>query len=78
MRKLLLAAVLAVGSGCCVSKTELAADVDAWRSFTDAVEPDLIRLYGEMKEPTRTTRLGLLDDNRDAIADATSRSRGAR
>lgn len=74
MRGVLLALVLA--AGCCVSKQELRGNVAAWEAFTDAVEPDLRFMYEGMGEPTRTTRLRLLEDNRAAIAASNSRARG--
>lgn len=73
MKNLIVVALLALGSGCCVSKEELSADVAAWRSFTDAVEPDLAHLYA--KDPIR---LRALEDNRAAIAAATSRATGVK
>ena len=104
-----------LATGCCVSKQELEANVQAWSDFSTAVEPDLMLLYLggtdqdiitllelereaadlteikraprkrlfdlmhhilDIEEPSRTMRLGLLSDNRAAIAAATSRTRG--
>ena len=73
MRHLVLVALL-LTPACCVSKTELRADVAAWRAFTDAVEPDLQRLYGAMPETSRRNRLALLEENRAAITKAEERA----
>jgi hypothetical protein len=76
VRQLLLAVLLST-SGCCVAKSEYAANVKAWHSFYDAVLPDLEELYGKMPEPSRSTRRRFLIEERDAIAAAESRALGA-
>lgn len=73
--RFVVALSVALLGGCCVSRQELAADVAAWEGFTNAVEPDLRFMYEGMGEPSRTTRLRLLEDNRAAIAAATSRTK---
>lgn len=89
IRLALLAALVTCG-GCCVSKLELTKDVQAWRSFYEAVKPDLADYYSNRDEQGRYngasvlpaesqgTRMHALDDEADAIAAAESRARSAK
>lgn len=61
---LVLASFIATG---CMSKAEVKPGAEAWRTFTDAVTPDLVKIYGALPEPSRTTRTKAIRDNEAAL-----------